>query len=98
ASVRGNATDWVVVECSTHDPVLVPGWAGALAALIGGLLIVAALVVLRRHQHALRVASRLDHLTGLANRAALEGALTSAIDAAGQSGEYCGVLVIDLDG
>lgn len=52
----------------------------------------------RRHT-ALRMAARLDHLTGLANRRALEEALNAAVVAASQpGGDRVALLMLDLDG
>jgi diguanylate cyclase (GGDEF)-like protein len=54
--------------------------------------------VLRRQQSTLRRAARLDHLTGLANRKALEEALNVALDAARSGNDSVAVLMLDLDG
>jgi diguanylate cyclase (GGDEF)-like protein len=96
---HGNANDWVVIDWSTAPASSVPPWLGVLVALTGVLLIVMFVAVLRRHQRVLRVAARLDHLTGLANRKALEEAMAAAVSTAGSpGGERVAVLVIDLDG
>jgi diguanylate cyclase (GGDEF)-like protein len=96
---HGNANDWVVVEWSTARASTVPPWLGALVALVGVLLVLGFVVGLRRHQRVLRVAARLDHLTGLSNRKALEEAMEAAVAAARPpAGERVAVLVIDLDG
>jgi diguanylate cyclase (GGDEF)-like protein len=95
----GNANDWVIVEWTTSRASLVPPWIGGSAAAAGIGLVVFFLVVLRRQQSALRRAARLDHLTGMANRKALEEALDAAVAAAEEpEGERVAVLVIDLDG
>ena len=95
----GNANDWYVVEWSTARASLVPFWAGVSGTGSGLLLIVVALLALRHQQRTLRVAARLDHLTGLANRKALEEAVAAALDAASKpTGERVAVLVLDLDG
>jgi diguanylate cyclase (GGDEF)-like protein len=99
AREHGNANDWLVVEWSTADASTVPPWAGGLVGGFGVVLIVAFLIVLRRQQSVLRVAARLDHLTGLANRRALEEAMECAVSAAEQpGGDRFAVLMIDLDG
>src|SRR3712207_2383535 len=54
-------------------------------------------VLVRRQHGALRMAARLDHLTGMGNRKVLEEALEEAVEAS-RSGERTGVLVMDLDG
>jgi diguanylate cyclase (GGDEF)-like protein len=62
-------------------------------------MIVLFLVVLRRQQSVLRMAARLDHLTGMGNRKALEEALDAAVLAAQLvGGQPVAVLMIDLDG
>ena len=94
----GNANDWYVVEWSTAPASLIPPWAGMAITALSILLLAAALFVLRRQHATLRQAARLDHLTGLANRKALEEALNVALDAATSNGEAVAVLMIDLDG
>jgi diguanylate cyclase (GGDEF)-like protein len=94
----GNANDWYVVEWTTTSASLIPMWAGVAATLVGILLLAIALFVLRRQQTTLRRAASLDHLTGLANRKALEEALDVALDAARTGGDSVAVLMIDLDG
>jgi diguanylate cyclase (GGDEF)-like protein len=95
----GNANDWYVVEWSTTRGSLPPVWAGAAGTVLGVLLIFLALLVFRRQQGTLRAAARLDHLTGLANRKALEEALEEAVQAAGRpGGDRVAVLMLDLDG
>lgn len=95
----GNANDWVVIEWSTAPASTVPPWLGGLVAAVGLLLVIAFVIGLRRQQRVLRVAARLDHLTGLANRKALEEAMATAVAAARQpTAERVAVLVIDLDG
>jgi diguanylate cyclase (GGDEF)-like protein len=94
----GNANDWYVVEWSTASTALVPAWGGLAATALGVLLVFTALLVLRRQQSTLRQASRLDHLTGLANRKALEEALDDALAGARTGGESVAVLMFDLDG
>jgi diguanylate cyclase (GGDEF)-like protein len=93
----GNANEWVVVEAALTSPTLLPEWVAAGAALIGLLVLAAALGVLRRQQRALRAAARLDNLTGLSNKLAAEDSLKEAIAAQGDTGA-CGILVLDLDG
>jgi diguanylate cyclase (GGDEF)-like protein len=94
----GNANNWYVVEWSTARASLVPVWAGVASTALGVLLGATALLVLRRQQKTLRTAARLDHLTGLANRKALEEALEEALAGARSSGESVAVLMLDLDG
>jgi diguanylate cyclase (GGDEF)-like protein len=93
----GNANDWVVLEWSTANASIVPTWLGIAATALGAAFIVVFLVILRRQHHALRMAARLDHLTGMANRRALEEALGAAVNAAEGEGERVAVLAIDLD-
>ena len=67
--------------------------------LVGIGLILLFLIVLRRQQSTLRMAARLDHLTGMANRKALEEALDDAVDTAVHpGGDRVAVLMLDLDG
>jgi diguanylate cyclase (GGDEF)-like protein len=94
----GNANDWFVVEWTTANASLVPMWAGLAVTALGILLLALALFVLRRQQSTLRRAARLDHLTGLANRKALEEALNVALDAARSGNDSVAVLMLDLDG
>jgi diguanylate cyclase (GGDEF)-like protein len=94
----GNANNWYVVEWSTARASLVPVWAGVASTALGVLLGATALFVLRRQQKTLRTAARLDHLTGLANRRALEEALEEALASARTSSESVAVLMLDLDG
>jgi diguanylate cyclase (GGDEF)-like protein len=94
-----NANDWAIVEWSTARASFLPPWVGGAAAVVGVGLIMLFLVVLRRQHAALRMASRLDHLTGMRNRKALEEALDAAVAAASQPGrERVAVLMLDLDG
>jgi diguanylate cyclase (GGDEF)-like protein len=94
----GNANDWYVVEWSTARASLVPPWAGVAATVVGVLLVFTALLVLRRQQRTLRRASRLDHLTGLSNRKALEEALEDALTGGRANSDSVAVLMLDLDG
>jgi diguanylate cyclase (GGDEF)-like protein len=95
----GNANDWVIVERSTDRGSFIPPWAGGVATSVGIALILLFLIVLRRQQNTLRMAARLDHLTGLANRKALEEALHDAVDTAvNPGGDRVAVLMLDLDG
>ena len=94
----GNANDWYVVEWTTASASFVPAWAGVALTALGILLLAVALLVLRRQQSTLRRAARLDHLTGLANRKALEEALNLALDAAQSGNDTVAVLMLDLDG
>jgi diguanylate cyclase (GGDEF)-like protein len=95
----GNANDWVIVERSTARESFIPVWVGGVATMVGIGLVVLFLIVLRRQQNTLRMAARLDHLTGLANRKALEEALDDAVDAAVHpGGDRVAVLMLDLDG
>ncbi|MDP9221491.1 MAG: EAL domain-containing protein [Actinomycetota bacterium] len=88
-----------MVEWSTDSASSVPPWGGGLVGLLGVGLIGLFLIVVRRQQSSLRVAARLDHLTGLANRKALEEALDAAVATAGaDEGGRIAVLMIDLDG
>jgi diguanylate cyclase (GGDEF)-like protein len=94
-----NANDWVIAERSTDRASFIPVWAGGVATAVGIALILLFLIVLRRQQSALRMAARLDHLTGMANRKALEEALDAAVAAADRpNGDRVAVLMLDLDG
>ncbi|MEP7202038.1 MAG: EAL domain-containing protein [Ilumatobacteraceae bacterium] len=93
----GNANDWTIVEWSTSSASLVPMWAGVAVTGLGVVLLAIALLMLRRQQSTLRRAARLDHLTGLGNRKALEEALNVALAAARSGDEEVAVLMIDLD-
>jgi diguanylate cyclase (GGDEF)-like protein len=54
---------------------------------------------MRRQHSTLRAVARLDHLTGMANRTALEEALDEALVAASRpGGERVALIVLDLDG
>ena len=95
----GNANDWYVVEWSTQRASLLPLWVGLAGSGSGVLLIFVALMALRSQQSTLRAAARLDHLTGMSNRKALEEALDEALNAASQpGGDRIAVLMLDLDG
>jgi diguanylate cyclase (GGDEF)-like protein len=95
----GNANNWVIVERSTERESFIPTWTGGVATAVGIGLIVLFLIVLRRQQNTLRMAARLDHLTGMANRKALEEALDDAVDTAVHpGGDRVAVLMLDLDG
>jgi diguanylate cyclase (GGDEF)-like protein len=95
----GNANDWVIVERSTARESFIPVWVGGVATMVGIGLVVLFLIVLRRQQNTLRMAARLDHLTGLANRKALEEALDDAVDTAVHpGGDRVAALMLDLDG
>ena len=95
----GNANDWMIVEWSTTRASFLPPWIGVAATSVGIGLIVIFLNVLRRQQGALRMTARLDHLTGLANRKALEEALEEGVAVAAKpGGERVAVLMLDLDG
>lgn len=99
ARTTGNANEWAILEWSTGRASSIPPWVGGAAAALGAGLILLFLVVLRRQHGALRMAARLDHLTGMANRQALEEALDRAVaDAASPGGERIAVLMLDLDG
>lgn len=99
ARTPGNANDWVVVEWSTRRASFVPPWVGGAGAAVGVALLGFFLLVLRRQQSALQMAARLDHLTGMANRKALEEALDEAVAAAKAPGAPgVAVLMLDLDG
>jgi diguanylate cyclase (GGDEF)-like protein len=93
----GNANDWVVLEWSTASASIVPVSLGFGGTALGAAFIILFVIVLRRQHHALRMAARLDHLTGMANRKALEEALEAALTAAQQDGERVAVLAVDLD-
>ena len=93
-----NANDWYVVEWTTAPASIAPVGGGLLVTTIGVVLLLVALASLRRQQVTLRRAARLDHLTGLANRKALEEAMASALDESRANGERIAVLVADLDG
>jgi diguanylate cyclase (GGDEF)-like protein len=94
---RGNANDWVVLEWSAASASVVPISLGFGGTALGAAFIIVFVIVLRRQHHALRMAARLDHLTGMANRKALEEALQAAVAGAQQDGERVAVLAIDLD-
>jgi diguanylate cyclase (GGDEF)-like protein len=95
----GNANDWYVAEWTTARASLLPTWSGLTGTALGLLLIVIALVALRRQQSTLRAAAHLDHLTGMGNRKALEEALDAAVAAASRpGGDRVAVLTLDLDG
>jgi len=95
----GNENDWVVLEWSTRRASFVTPWAGGAAATAGICLMLFFLVGVRRQQSVLRRAARLDHLTGMANRKALEEALEEAVAAAAApGGDRVAVLMLDLDG
>ena len=94
----GNANHWVIVEWSTRSPNLIPRWVGGVMTLGGAALLALYVILLRRQHSALRMAARLDHLTGMGNRKALEEALEEAVTSAAKTGERVGVLVMDLDG
>ncbi len=95
----GNANDWTVLEWPTGRASFVPPWAGGGAAGAGAALILLFLFILQRQHSTLRKASRLDHLTGLANRRAAEEALDKGVAAAAQpGGGFVAVLMLDLDG
>src|SRR4029079_6038951 len=74
ARAPGNANVWVLMEWSTARASTLPPWGGALVALLGLGLIGLFMILVWRQQSTLRTAARLDHLTGLANRRALEEA------------------------
>jgi diguanylate cyclase (GGDEF)-like protein len=95
----GNANDWVIVERSTARESFIPLWVGGVATIVGIGLVVLFLIILRRQQNTLRMAARLDHLTGLPNRKALEEVLDDAVDTADHlGGDRIAVLMLDLDG
>lgn len=95
----GNANDWYVAEWDTAQASVVPARAGIAATGLGLLLILLALMSLRRQQSTLRAAARMDHLTGLANRKALEESLDRALGSDGSpTGDRVAVLMLDLDG
>jgi diguanylate cyclase (GGDEF)-like protein len=93
-----NANQWAVVQWSTRGASLVPPWVGGAVVIAAVGLILLFMVLLRGQHSALRMAARLDHLTGMANRKALEEALDDAVDDAARKGERVGVLMLDLDG
>ncbi|HEY8719810.1 bifunctional diguanylate cyclase/phosphodiesterase [Pengzhenrongella sp.] len=92
--VASNA-DWVLVEWSTSRPGTVRPWLIGGAGAVGIGLLVLLLLAFLRQQQAWHAAARLDHLTGMANRRALEEALGAAVHA---GGDRVAVLMIDLDG
>jgi diguanylate cyclase (GGDEF)-like protein len=95
----GGAGDWYVLRWSSDRAAFLPPWVGGAGAALGLLLVALALVSFRRQQSTLRAAARLDHLTGLANRKAVEEALSGAISgAANDPLDGTAVLVLDLDG
>jgi diguanylate cyclase (GGDEF)-like protein len=94
---RGNANQWAVLEWSAMQASLFPPWTGVVAAALGLGFVLLFLLRLRRHHGALRMAARLDHLTGMANRKAFEEAMEAAVQAA-RDGERVALLALDLDG
>jgi diguanylate cyclase (GGDEF)-like protein len=95
----GNDNDWAIVETSTESASFIPIWVGAASSALGVGLILLFLVVVQRQHTVLRMSARLDHLTGMANRKALEEALDAAVAAAHHpDGERVAVLMLDLDG
>jgi diguanylate cyclase (GGDEF)-like protein len=99
APSAGNANDWYVVNWTTADPGVLPTWAGGLFIAVGLALLLTALGSFRQQHRALRAAARLDGLTGLGNRQAVNDALQRAmVQRAIADGERFGVLVLDLDG
>ena len=99
ARMASNVNDWVIVEGSTDRGSFLPLWLGGVATALGIGLILMFLIVLRRQHNTLRMAARLDHLTGMANRRALEEALDDAVDTADHpGGDRVAVLMLDLDG
>ena len=94
----GNANHWAIVQWSTRDASLLPPWVGGVGTAAGIALILLFLIISRRQHTALRMAARLDHLTGMANRKALEEAMDYAVSRAARDGERVGVLMLDLDG
>jgi len=95
----GNANDWLIVEWSPGQVSLVAPWVGGVASAAGIALVGWSLIILRRQRSALRAVARLDPLTGMANRTALEEALEEALaGAAASEGDGVAVLVLDLDG
>ncbi len=99
ARTAANANDWVILERSTDRASFISPWVGGVAALLGFGLILLFLIIVRRQQATLRMAARLDHLTGMANRKALEEALDAAVTAADHpGGDRVAVLMLDLDG
>ena len=75
----GNANHWAIVQWSTRDASLLPPWVGGVGTAAGIALILLFLIISRRQHTALRMAARLDHLTGMANRKALEEAMDYAV-------------------
>ncbi len=99
ARTEGNANDWVVAEWSDTRASVVPAWAGVVTTVVGIALVLLFLLVNRRQEGVLLMAARLDHLTGMSNRKALEEALNEAVAAAAQPGaDRVAVLMLDLDG
>jgi diguanylate cyclase (GGDEF)-like protein len=93
-----NANHWAIVQWSTRDASLLPPWAGGVGTAAGIALIMFFVIASRRQHTALRMAARLDHLTGMANRKALEEAMDKAVVVAASDGERVGILMLDLDG
>ncbi len=99
ARTTGNRNAWVVMEWSDTRASAVPAWGGVALTVVGVALVLLFLLVNRRQEGALRMAARLDHLTGMSNRKALEEALNEAVAAAAQPGaDRVAVLMLDLDG
>ena len=94
----GNANHWAIVQWSTRDASVLPPWAGGVGTAAGVALILLSVILSRRQHTSLRMAARLDHLTGMANRKALEEEMGHAVSTAARDGERVGVLMLDLDG
>jgi diguanylate cyclase (GGDEF)-like protein len=99
ATPPGNANNWVAVEWTTVSPVVLPVWMAEVSIALGLLLLLFAGWAVRHQYRALRAAARLDGLTGLGNRQAVQEALEIAIRETNvNAGERCGVLMMDLNG
>ena len=94
----GNANDLVVIDWTTEDRSGLLHLVGLVSVALGGILIAVAMAYFRRAQRMLQSAARMDHLTGLGNRRALDEALEDAVLAARVDGERIAVLMLDLDG
>jgi diguanylate cyclase (GGDEF)-like protein len=97
-SSEGNANHWLVVYWSHERTGPLPVWLGLSATIAGALLILLLVLALRAQNATLRRAARLDYLTGMANRRALEEELERAVAASLQQGERVALVALDLDG
>ena len=86
------------MQWPTRNSDLFLPWIGGVGTAAGVVLILMFVLISRRQHTTRRMATRLDHLTGMANRKALEEAMAEAVSRAAVDGERIGVLTLDLDG